>query len=346
MPFDVLTLGETLIALDAAEPGRIESVRMLRKTVGGTESNTAIGLARLGCRVAWVSRVARDPFGEEILKVLRGEGVDVGAVVRVDDAPTGLMIKERRTPTEVHVHYWRRGSAAAGLGPEDVDERLVAEARRVHLTGITLALGERPRAAVHKVLRCCAERGIPVSFDPNLRRKLRPVQESVADCREVFPFVTDLLVGEREALACSGEASIPAAIECLRGFGIPAVVVKRGGLGAVGARDSGGSGGLKSEAGTQAAGGHAQPSGSPPVNQELVEEPADAAVVAVDAVGSGDAFNAGYLFGQLRELGFRESVALGNWVAARVAGHPGDYEGLPTLAEYEAHRDGTGTITR
>ncbi|HEX6676178.1 MAG TPA: sugar kinase [Actinomycetes bacterium] len=317
MPLDVLTLGETLIALDAAEPGRIESVRMLRKTVGGTESNTAIGLARLGCRVAWVSRVARDPFGEEILKVLRGEGVDVGAVVRVDDAPTGLMIKERRTPTEVHVHYWRRGSAAAGLGPEDVDERLVAEARRVHLTGITLALGERPRAAVHKVLRCCADRGIPVSFDPNLRRKLRPVQESVADCAEVFPFVTDLLVGEREALACSGESSIPAAIERLRGFGIPAVVVKRGGLGAVAARDG-----------------------------ELVEEPADAAVVAVDAVGSGDAFNAGYLFGQLRELGLRESVALGNWVAARVAGHMGDYEGLPTLAEYEAHRDGTGTVTR
>jgi 2-dehydro-3-deoxygluconokinase len=317
MPFDVLTLGETLVALDAAEPGRIESVRMLRKTVGGTESNTAIGLARLGCRVAWVSRVARDPFGEEILKVLRGEGVDVGAVVRVDDAPTGLMIKERRTPTEVHVHYWRRGSAAAGLGPEDVDERLVAEARRVHLTGITLALGERPRAAVHEVLRCCAERGIPVSFDPNLRRKLRPVGESVADCREVFPFVTDLLVGEREALACSGESSVPAAIERLRGFGIAAVVVKRGGLGAVGARDG-----------------------------ELVEEPADAAVVAVDAVGSGDAFNAGYLFGQLRELGLRESVALGNWVAGRVAGHPGDYEGLPTLAEYEAHRDGTGTVTR
>ncbi len=248
MPLDVLTLGETLIALDAAEPGRIESVRMLRKTVAGAESNTAIGLARLGCRVAWVSRVARDPFGEEVLKVLRGEGVDVGAVVRVDGAPTGLMIKERRTATEVHVHYWRSGSAAAGLGPEDVDERLVAEARRVHLTGITLSLGERPRAAVHKVLRCCAERGIPVSFDPNLRRKLRPV--------------------------------------------------------------------------------------------------ADAAVVAVDAVGSGDAFNAGYLFGQLRELGFRESVALGNWVAARVTGHPGDYEGLPTLAEYQAHRDGTGTVTR
>jgi 2-dehydro-3-deoxygluconokinase len=317
MTLDVLTLGETLIALDAAELGRIESVRTLRKTIGGTESNTAIGLARLGCRVAWVSRVARDPFGEEILKVLRGEGVDVGSVVRVDGAPTGLMIKERRTPSEVHVHYWRGGSAAAGLGPEDVDDRLVAEARRVHLTGITLALGERPRAAVHKVLRCCAERGIPVSFDPNLRRKLRPVRESVADCQEVFPFVTDLLVGEREALACSGEATVPAAVERLRGFGIPAVVVKRGSLGAVGARDG-----------------------------EQFEEPPQAGVVAVDAVGSGDAFNAGYLFGQLRELGFRESVALGNWVAGQVAGQQGDYEGLPTLAEYEAHRDGTGTVTR
>jgi 2-dehydro-3-deoxygluconokinase len=317
MTMDVLTLGETLIALDATEPGRIESVRTLRKTIGGSESNTAIGLARLGCRVAWVSRVARDPFGEEILKVLRGEGVDVGSVVRVDGAPTGLMIKERRSPTEVHVHYWRGGSAAAGLGPEDVDDRLVAEAGRVHLTGITMALGERPRAAVHKVLRRCAELEIPVSFDPNLRRKLRPLEQSVADCQAVFPFVTDLLLGEGEALACSGQASLPAAVERLREFGVRAVVVKRGGLGAVGARDG-----------------------------ELVEEPADAAIVALDAVGSGDAFNAGYLFGQLRGLGFRESIALGNWVAGRVAGHLGDYEGLPTLAEYQAHRDGTGTVTR
>jgi 2-dehydro-3-deoxygluconokinase len=317
MTLDVLTLGETLIALDAAEPGRIESVRTLRKTIGGSESNTAIGLARLGRRVAWVSRVARDPFGEEILKVLRGEGVDVSSVVRVDGAPTGLMIKERRTPTEVHVHYWRSGSAAAGLGPEDLDDRLVERARRVHLTGITMAIGERPRAAVHKVLRRCAELQVPVSFDPNLRRKLRPVGQSVADCQEVLPFVTDLLLAEDEALACSGQASLPAAVERLRGYGVRAVVVKRGSLGAVGARDG-----------------------------ELVSEPADAAVVALDAVGSGDAFNAGYLFAQLEGLGLRESLALGNWVAGRVAGHRGDYEGLPTLAEYEAHRDGTGTVTR
>jgi 2-dehydro-3-deoxygluconokinase len=317
MAVDLLTLGETLISLTAAEPGRIESVRTLRKTIGGTESNTAIGLARLGCRVAWLSRVSRDPFGEEILKVLRGEGVDVSAVVRVAGAPTGLMIKELRTPTEVHVHYWRRGSAAAGLGPEDVDDRLLASASRVHLTGITLALGERPRAAVHKVLRRCAELRVPVSFDPNLRRKLRPLAESVADCQEVFPFVTDLLVGEPEALACTGAASLPAAVERLRGFGIPAVVVKRGPLGAVGASAA-----------------------------ELVEEPADPGVVAVDAVGSGDAFNAGYLFGQLRGLGFRESIATGNWVAGRVAGHPGDYEGLPTLAEFEAHRGGGETVER
>jgi 2-dehydro-3-deoxygluconokinase len=317
MTLDLLTLGETLIALTAAEPGRIESVRTLRKTIGGTESNTAIGLARLGCRVGWVSRVARDPFGEEILKVLRGEGVDVSAVVRVDGAPTGLMIKELRTPTEVHVHYWRRGSAAAGLGPEDVDDQLVASAGRVHLTGITLALGERPRAAVHKVLRRCAELRIPVSFDPNLRRKLRPVDESVADCQEVFPFVTDLLVGEPEALACTGAAGLMAAVEQLRGLGIPQVVVKRGRAGALGAREG-----------------------------ELVEAPADPGVVAVDAVGSGDAFNAGYLFGRLRGLGFRESIAAGNWVAGRVAGHPGDYEGLPTLAEFEAYREGTGPVER
>jgi 2-dehydro-3-deoxygluconokinase len=308
MTLDVLTLGETLISFEPVEPGRVEAATTFRRSFGGSESNTAIGLARLGCRVAWMSRVARDPFGEAILRTLRGEGVQVDHVVRADDVPTGLMVKELRGTDAVRVHYWRRGSAAAGLGPEHIDEELVASCRRVHLTGITLALGPGPRAAVDKVLRCAADRGIPVSFDPNLREKLWSVREAMAAFETVLPRVADLLVGEDEALRCTGASDLAAAIEALHGFGVPTVVVKRAARGAL-----------------ASAGG------------ELVERPADPGIVVVDTVGAGDGFDAGYLFGLLRGLELAGAVEAGVWVGGQVAAHRGDYEGLPTLAEYEDH---------
>jgi 2-dehydro-3-deoxygluconokinase len=317
MTLDVLTLGETLVSFEPVETGRVEAASAFRRSFGGSESNTAIGLARLGCRVAWMSRVATDPFGEAILRTLRGEGVDVGHVVRTDDAPTGLMVKELRGPNEVRVHYWRRGSAAAGLRPEDVDEALVASCRRVHLTGITLALGPGPRAAVDKVLRCAADHRVPVSFDPNLREKLWSAREAMAAFETVLPRVDDLLVGEAEALRCTGGSDLAAAIEALHGFGVATVVVKRAARGA-----------LASAGGT------------------LVERPADPGVIVVDSVGAGDGFDAGYLFGLLRGLDLAGAVEAGVWVGGQVAAHCGDYQGLPTLAEYEDHVAGRQVVAR
>jgi 2-dehydro-3-deoxygluconokinase len=318
MELDVLTLGETLVSFEPTEVGRIEAAATFRKRFGGAESNTAIGLARLGCRVAWVSRVSTDPFGDEILKVLGGEGVDVGHVVRADDdAPTGLMVKELRAPEEVHVHYWRSGSAATGLGPGDIDEGLVASARRVHLTGITLALGDGPRAAVDKVVRAAADHGVPISFDPNLREKLWSLDEAMAAYEKVLPFASDLLIGESEALRCTGATSLDAAIDRFHGYGIPTVVVKRAALGA-----------LASSGGT------------------VIEQPADPDVVAVDSVGAGDGFDAGYLYGRLNGDDLAGALATGVWVGGKVVGHPGDYQGLPTLAELEDLRASKGVVTR
>jgi len=237
--------------------------------------------------------------------------------VRTSEAPTGLMVKELRSPEEVHVHYWRAGSAAAGLGPDDVDEDLVASARRVHLTGITLALGDRPRAAVARVLELAGEAGIRVSFDPNLREKLWPLDEAVAAYEKVFPSVSDLLIGEDEALRVTGADDLGGAVERLHGYGIPTVVVKRGARGA-----------LASSGGT------------------VVEQPADPDVVAVDSVGAGDAFDAGYLYGVLTGEDLAGAVAIGVWAGGKVAGHRGDYQGLPTLAELTDHRASRGVVTR
>lgn len=312
---ELLTFGETLVCL--AADGGLPATATLDKSIGGTESNTAIGLARLGHDVAWISRLGEDPFGDEVLRTLRGEGVDVSQVMRMPHAPTGLMIKERRSPDEVHVFYYRAGSAASLLDEDDVPEALVTTADRVHVTGVTLALGDGPRSAVHKALAICKANEIPVSFDPNLRRKLWSDGEVVAACEAVFPYVSDLLVNDDEAVTLAGAQSLEAALTHFDGFGFGSVVVKRGSRGVVGRQDG-----------------------------RTIERPAHPVLAVADTVGAGDAFNAGYLHAVLQGDSFETALECGNWVASRVVAHTGDYEGLPTLREYQDHIDGRETIDR
>ena len=138
-PFDVVTFGETMVLLTPLEPCPLEGSSGFRSAVAGTESNCAIGLARLGYSVAWVSRLGKDPFGKKVLKTIRGEGVDVARVEMDNDAPTGLMFKEAGVAGQPHVYYYRKGSAASRLHSK-LFEGLVS--RFLFVTGITPALSE------------------------------------------------------------------------------------------------------------------------------------------------------------------------------------------------------------
>lgn len=308
---DLLTVGEPLICLSAT--GRLAASRSLRKSIGGAEANVAIGLARLGLRAAYVSRVGADPFGDEIVRTLRGEGVDVSRVQRSPLRPTGLMVKELRSPTAVRVHYYRAGSAATEL--HGIGE--VPSARYVHATGITLALGAGPAAAVAELLAAARAMGAGVSFDPNIRLKLWSLEDAVAAVRAVLPSVDDLLLSEAEALAIAGTDALDEALRRIADQGIARVVVRRAAAGAIGV----------------AAG-------------ERLEVAAKAAGPVVDAVGAGDAFSAGYLFERLRGAPLHAAMATGAWAAGHVVAHPGDYEGLPERADYDAWRGATATVDR
>jgi 2-dehydro-3-deoxygluconokinase len=308
---DLLTVGEPLVCLTG--DGRLAASPTLAKSIGGAEANVAIGLARLGLRAGYVSRVGADPFGDEIVRTLRGEGVDVSRVQRSRARPTGLMVKELRSPSDVRVHYYRQGSAASELdGIGDIPP-----ARHVHATGITLALGAGPARAVSELLAAAAATGATVSLDPNIRLKLWSLDDAVRALRAVLPHVDDLLLSEAEALAVAGAGDLEEALRLLADRGIARVVVRRGADGAVGT-----AGGVR------------------------VEVAAEAAGPVVDCVGAGDAFTAGYLFERLRGADFATAMATGAWAAGHVVAHPGDYEGLPDRADYDAWRGPATAVDR
>ena len=71
MQLDVVTWGEALALLVADEVGPFEEVEKYTRRLAGAETNVAIGLARLGLKVGWASRVGNDAFGRFIRKRVR-----------------------------------------------------------------------------------------------------------------------------------------------------------------------------------------------------------------------------------------------------------------------------------
>src|SRR5213594_1055359 len=92
--FDLVALGETMVSL---APPAGESLRRAERWLvdhAGAESNTCVGLARLGMRVAWISRLGDDAAGDRILDALTSERVDAHWVQRDPHRPTGVMLKD------------------------------------------------------------------------------------------------------------------------------------------------------------------------------------------------------------------------------------------------------------
>lgn len=310
---DLVTIGETMALLMAPDVGRMRDMTSLRLSAAGSESNVAIGMSRLGYRASWTGRVGDDELGEMILGLLRREGVDASSSVVDPSAQTAIMLKERRTADVVRVTYYRRGFAGSRLNPEDLDEVLIGGARLLHLTGITLGLSTSARAAAFGAAEIARSCGVPLSFDVNYRAALWSKEAARADLAEMAKLADFVFAGEDELdLLCDHPDMVTGARE-LSGGGAREVVVKQGSAGALVV-----------------------------VGDALLEEPA-LPVRAIDPVGAGDAFVAGYLAAVLDGADTAGRLRQGCATGAFAVTVLGDWEGAPSRADLEllAHQSGT-----
>ncbi|TAK22859.1 MAG: sugar kinase [Chloroflexota bacterium] len=306
---DVVTFGETMVLLAAVESGPLRFANTFTRHAAGTESNVAIGLARLGHSAAWFSRLGDDEFGQHITTVVRGEGVDTSHVIVDPDAPTGIVFKEKRELGARKVIYYRRGSAASRLSPADLDPDFIGQARILHLTGVTLALSESARSAVFAAASMARERGVTVTFDPNMRLRLWSREEAVRVMRDLLPLCDIALPGHDEATMLTGVDDPDRAADAIGSLGPSIVALKLGAEGALVVSPN-----------------------------ERVRVPGVHLERIIDPVGAGDGFAAGFLAGQIRGWDLARSAQLGNTVGAFAMTVVGDTEGLPTAHDIEEFR--------
>ncbi len=165
---DVVTFGEAMGMFIADQALPLEQAFHFTKGLAGAETNVAVGLSRLGFQVGWMSKLGNDSFGKYILDSLRNEGVDLSEVSASETRPTGFQLKSKVRSGDPKVEYFRKGSAASSLSPQDLSKDYVRRAKHIHMTGIPLALSKETHDYANQVLKAAREAGATVSFDPNL----------------------------------------------------------------------------------------------------------------------------------------------------------------------------------
>lgn len=301
---DVITIGEAMAMFVATETGDLAAVEHFMKRVAGAELNVATGLARLGLKVGWVSRVGKDSFGRFVLHSLAKEGIDARGVSEDSRYATGFQMKSKvENGTDPIVEYFRKGSAASHLSPEDFRAEYFASARHLHLSGVAAALSESSYALLEQAATTMKAQGKTISFDPNLRPVLWKSEAEMVEKLNRLAFQADwVLPGLKEGVILTGQQSPEGIADFYLQRGVKAVVIKTGPDGAW----------YKTASGEQGA--------VAPVKVDNV----------VDTVGAGDGFAVGVISALLEGKTLQQAVQRGNKIGSLAIQVPGDSEGLPT----------------
>lgn len=272
---DIVTLGEALIDLPSTESGvGLADAPAFAPVAAGAPANVAVAASALGLSAAFVSKVGDDPFGEKIVQTFADFGVDTSHIVQDADARTGLAFVSLRHDGEREFLFYFDPARDLALRPDELPAALLSSCRVFHFGSIS-RIAEPSRSATVEAVRLARAGGALISYDPNLRPRLWPDEETMrtqawaglagADVvkvsEEELTFLTPDAANEADAAKRVFEES-----ETVR-----LLAVTRGANGSTGyARDG-----------------------------EVADAPG-VKVTAVDATGAGDAFMAGLIFAQLR----------------------------------------------
>ena len=322
MTLDLLCAGRACVDLYAEqENSPLAEVESFRKYLGGSAANISVGAARLGLRTGIMTRVGAEQFGTFVTGALKAEGVDVTAVQVDPVRPTSLVALAIRPVDDFPRIFFYHDSADLAFDPDLVDLEWVSQARAALVTGSYLINESLAGFSIQIASAVRSTRGrvvLDLDFRPVLWGTV-PIGQgnNMSECgagvavpyRRVFPFC-DLIVGTvEEFLASTGKEDIRTALVELRGQTPATLVVKAGADGATA------------------------------YDREIPRLLADGIrgsgydVEALNSVGAGDAFMAGFLSGWLRNRELTTCIQLGNAAGAIVATRHGCTPAMPVSGE-------------
>jgi len=262
---------------------------------GGSAANTAIGLARLGCKVGFIGKVGCDREGDLLLKDFHAEGVDTAGTIRAEQGKSGSVMGfvDKKGARALYIDSGVNDTITL----DDVNTRYALRAQFLHLTSF---VGENSFQTQKRLLDALPE-NVKVSFDPGALY----ARKGYAAVEPILRRTYVLMPNAIEIKLLTGKLDYCQAADLMVGQGVKIVAVK---LGANGCYVTDGR------------------------ERHLIEA---LSVNVVDTTGAGDAFCAGFLYGLINGKSLEECGRLGNLVASRCIMQMGARAGLPHAEDLE-----------
>ena len=318
--FDLICLGRAAVDLYGEQIGeRLEDVSSFAKYLGGCPANIAVGAARLGLRVAMLTRVGDEHNGRFVRETLAAEGVDVSRVKTDPRRLTALVFLSVKDRDTFPLIFYRHDCADMAIAPEDYDAAFLGAAQALLVSGTHFSQPATAEACLGAV-RMARAAGTRIVFDIDYRPVLWGLtspgmgeQRFVASLpvtrklQEAIP-LADLVIGTEEEFHIAGGCEDTAeALRRLREISPATFVVKRGPMGCT-VHEGPLGGGI---------GGPGFP------------------VEVFNVLGAGDGFAAGFLSGWLRGMPAEECARRANACGAIVVSRHGCAPAMPSRAELE-----------
>jgi 2-dehydro-3-deoxygluconokinase len=227
---DIVALGEAMVEFNQTQA----DPPLYLQGFGGDTSNAAIAAARAGARVAYLSRLGTDRWGECLMDMWQRENVDVTAVLRDTQAPTGMYFVSHDAQGH-HFSYARAGSAASRMQPHDVAhwQDAIDSSQWLHLSGISLAISSSACDTAFAAMQHARSVGTRVALDSNLRLSLWPLARAQACIRHAASLCDVFLPSLEDMTALTGLTQAQDIIGWCHAQGAAQVVLKLGADGAL-----------------------------------------------------------------------------------------------------------------
>lgn len=317
--FDAAFFGESMIRLSPIGNEKLQSAEFYQRFPGGAELNVAAGLAQLGLKTAFCTKIPNHPLSQYLVQKTKGYGVSDDFIL-YDSNPQGRLgvyyYEKASAPQKPKVIYDRLFSSFRTISIEEIPSVFFKKARLFHTSGITLGLCNQTKETALLAMKKMKENGALLSFDVNYRANLWTEKEARNTIEPILPMLDLLFISEESLRRMFGqEGDLP---DILRSFSqkyhIPILFSTV----------------RKVISPTH----HTFTSFVYHAEKDLVETEQPYEIDILDRIGSGDAYVAGALFGILSGQDKKTAMQYGNAMAAAKCGVSGDIS-LSTKADLD-----------
>lgn len=226
--YDVTALGELLI--DLTQNGMSEQGNpILEANPGGAPCNVLACLSKLGHKSAFIGKVGKDGFGEQLAAGLVETGISTEGLMYDTEVHTTLAVVHTYADGDRDFSFYRNPGADMMLKAEEVNEDMIRNSRIFHFGSLSMT-DEPCRSAHLHALKVAEEAGVLRSYDPNLRPPLWPsLDVAKENILELMGHCDILKISDNEIQWLSGKEDYDEGIAWLRSrFDIPLIFLTLG----------------------------------------------------------------------------------------------------------------------